>query len=138
MIVADTNLIAYLVIDGARTAEARRAYERDPLWVAPPLWRSEFLNVLVTSLRNKLLTKKQAHTAWETALQFVRHDERDPPALAILDQAIASGISAYDAHYVVLARMLNCAFVTADRTLTRRCPEKTTLLEDFISREVED
>lgn len=51
MIVADTNLIGYLAIQGIHTPKARTAYGRDAIWMVPPLWRSEFLNVLVTSVR---------------------------------------------------------------------------------------
>ena len=51
MIVADTNLIAYLLLPGPLTDRAGRVYERDPVWVAPPLWRSEFRNVLVLHVR---------------------------------------------------------------------------------------
>ena len=51
MIVADCNVLAYLVIPGARTSVAKQAFALDGDWTAPPLWRSEFLSVLATYLR---------------------------------------------------------------------------------------
>ena len=53
MIVADVNLVAYLPINGPFTSAARAALVRDPHWIAPSLWRHEFLNILATSVRQK-------------------------------------------------------------------------------------
>jgi hypothetical protein len=54
---ADTNLVAYLLIDGDATPQARAAWQKDPDWILPPLWRSEFLNVLATSVRHGVLDR---------------------------------------------------------------------------------
>ncbi len=45
MIVVDTNVVAYFLIDGPQTPNAEHALIKDPDWFAPPLWRSEFHNV---------------------------------------------------------------------------------------------
>ena len=55
MIVVDPNVIAYLLIEGERTEEARRAWLRDRDWLVPPLWRSDYLNVLWVSVRAAVL-----------------------------------------------------------------------------------
>ena len=51
MIVAGTNLIVCRAIPSPYTAAAERLLLRDPEWVAPDLWRSEFRNVLALYLR---------------------------------------------------------------------------------------
>ena len=62
MIVADTNLIAYFFIPGEHTADARRVFLKDPDWVAPLLWKSEFRNVVATYLRQGYFNLKDALT----------------------------------------------------------------------------
>jgi predicted nucleic acid-binding protein len=47
VIVADTNLLAYLVWKGATTPSAMLARARDKRWIAPALVRYELMNVLV-------------------------------------------------------------------------------------------
>ncbi len=53
MIVADSNIIAYLYLPSDYTGLAERLLEKDPYWVAPMLWRSELRNVLAAYLRRK-------------------------------------------------------------------------------------
>ena len=51
MIVVDTNVIAYLLLESEQTASTEVVAHKDPDWVAPHLWRSEFRNVLVLNMR---------------------------------------------------------------------------------------
>lgn len=60
MIVAGTNLIAYLLIDSAQTAQAEAILEKDGDWHAPSLWRHEFRNILATCVRANRLTRPMA------------------------------------------------------------------------------
>jgi len=46
MIVTDTNLIGYLFLTSAHSMLAERVFQKDPVWAAPLLWRSELRNVL--------------------------------------------------------------------------------------------
>ncbi len=47
MIVADTNIISYLLLPTSFSASVDTLYKTDSHWVAPILWKSEFRNVLV-------------------------------------------------------------------------------------------
>lgn len=133
MIVADVNLIVYLLIEGTRTAGAKQVYERDPVWVVPRLWRSEFLNVMASSVRAGMLTEHRAQSVWESALTLVGDAEQEPDPSEVLHLAVRRKVSAYDAQYVVVARMLGTVVVTGDRDLVRRCPEHAVLIDDFLS-----
>ena len=55
MIVVDTNILGYLYLQGEHTKQTEKALIKDPEWVAPVLWRSEFRNVLAYYTRSKIL-----------------------------------------------------------------------------------
>jgi predicted nucleic acid-binding protein len=122
VIVADTNLVSYLLLAGERTEEARRVWAKDPDWVLPPLWRSELLNVLATMVRVQQLEPRQAFSAWRSSREVFGRSEREPEAERVLAAAIEHGVSAYDAHFVALAEELGVPLVTCDRALAAACP----------------
>jgi len=69
MIVVDTNIIAYLYLQGEHTAQAEKVLQKDSEWMAPPLWRSEFRNVLAFYLRQGHLLLDDAQAImWEAEL----------------------------------------------------------------------
>jgi predicted nucleic acid-binding protein len=92
-------------------------WERDSDWVLPPLWRSEFLNVLATAVRTGLVDEEQAFQGWQDAATIVGRREHEPGGEAVLRTAIRYRISAYDAHFVAVAEQLGVKLVTADRKL---------------------
>ncbi|MCP9821885.1 type II toxin-antitoxin system VapC family toxin [Cyanobium sp. L1E-Cus] len=59
MIVVDTNVLAYLLLPGPKTSLAEALLLEQPRWTAPPLWRSEWRNVLSGYLRRELLLSFQ-------------------------------------------------------------------------------
>lgn len=131
MIVADTNLVAYLMIEGQRTSAARRVRARDPDWILPSLWRSEFLNVLATTVRARVINNEQAFEAWRAAVAVFGGCEREPGGEAVLRTAIRYSISAYDAHYVSLAEALGIKLVTGDKKLHQACEKISIPIEAF-------
>ncbi|HEV7427801.1 MAG TPA: type II toxin-antitoxin system VapC family toxin [Thermoanaerobaculia bacterium] len=131
MIVADKDLVAYLLIDGEKTALARAVWTADPLWMMPTLWRSEFLNVLTTSVRAKVLTLAEAHDTWNVAQTVFAHSEVEPSGDAVLQTAAARNLSAYDAQFVVAAADLEVRLITSDRRLLHACPDIAISPETF-------
>lgn len=127
MIAVDTNVIAYLLLDGPETGRARELLTRDPEWVAPPLWRSEFRNVLASYLRRHELALEDALVLCAAAGSVVSA-ERDPVEERVLALAAQSGCSAYDAEFVAVAEELDVPLVTADRALARRFPGRVEWL----------
>lgn len=129
MIVADTNLIACLALPTVWTESAERLFARDPEWVAPLLWRSEFRNVLAQHLRKGLLRYEQALALQEEMESLFRGREYEVTSLDVLTLVNESDCSAYDCEFVALARHLGVPLVTGDRRLVRCFPETVRHLE---------
>ena len=131
MIVADTNLIAYLMVLGDRTPQAKTAFRRDPLWVAPPLWRSEFRNALAVSIRHGVLSLEQAVAAAQHAETLLAGKEFAVQSAPVLTLALQSGCSACDCEFVALATDLGVPLITSDRTLAAKFPGIAVSLEAY-------
>ena len=129
MIVADTNVIAYLLIPSPFTVMAEQVYAQNPEWVAPTLWRSEFRNVLSLYMRRSLLSLDQAVALQEEAEDLLQGREFEVISADVLSLARDSGCSAYDSEFVALARFLGVPLVTADRRLARAFPQYARPLE---------
>ena len=134
MIVADVNLVAYLLLGGPERALAQRVLERDPVWAAPLLWRSEFRNVLATFMRHRDLSVSDAWRAHELADQLLSGQEFAVPGERVLALVASSTCSAYDCEYVALAEELAVPLVTADRQLLRAFADRAISPRDFVER----
>ncbi len=120
MIVADTNLIAYLLVRGQYSRQAESVYNKDSRWIAPLLWRSEFRNVLAFYQRRGLLGLDDALEVMDQAEQLMSGQEFEVVSSRVLRLAAASGCSAYDCEFVALAQELGVPLVTSDGTLVAK------------------
>ncbi len=132
MIVADTNVLAYLGIPSPYTELAEQLLLEDPDWVAPQLWRSELRNVLVLYLRQSLMTFDEAIRIQSAMEELLQDKEYDISSLDILSLANSSTASAYDCEFIALAKNFNTRLVTMDKKLTHAFPETAVLLTDAI------
>ena len=130
MIVADTNLIVYLFITGDQTSLAQKVLNKDPQWVVPPLWQSEFRNVLAAYIRRGM-GLKQANQILENAIQTLENRQVIPSNDEILELVKNSNCTAYDCEFIALAKQLDIKLVTADKQLLQQFPEYATSLEEF-------
>ncbi len=133
MIVADTNLIAYLLIAGPHSREAEAVYIKDPEWTAPLLWQSEFRNMLATSLRQALLGLEDALDLMARAELLMRGHEYRLASSRILRLATDSGCSAYDCEFVALALDLGVPLVTSDARVIRKFRPTAISMRAFCS-----
>ncbi len=123
MIVVDTNVVAYLLLPGPQTSQAEALLHAHPEWAAPPLWRSEWRNVLCGYLRRGLLDLQQVLALQHQAETLVIRHEEAVDSEAVLHLAASSGCSAYDCEFVAAASQLAVPLFTADRALLKAFPD---------------
>ena len=131
MIVSDTNLIVYLFITGDQTQLAQQALSKDSQWIVPPLWQSEFRNVLAAYIRRGMKLS-QAKQLMSNALRTFENRQILPPNEKVLDLIAESDCTAYDCEFVALAREVKIPLVTADKQLLNRFPDCAISLEEFV------
>ena len=129
MIVVDTNVIAYLYIEGDFTQQAITIYQRDSDWAVPYLWRSEFRNILTVYLRRNFLTLEECQELMNSAEELLGNSEFEPNSSDVLALASSCSLSAYDCEYIVLARQLSLKLVTNDKKIIKEFPEDTINLK---------
>lgn len=134
MIVADANLVLYLLVPGARTAEAEAVYRQDPAWAVPPLCLSEVRSVLLRYVRSGGLSMADAERIVARAEGLLAQHQVGVDSVAVLQLGHQSGCSAYDCEYVALAKALAVPLVTADRALRVAFGPLTRAPAEFLDR----
>lgn len=132
MIVADTNTIAYLYLPTEQTEDVVALLLRDPDWVAPLLWRSEFRNVLALYVRKNIIDLGTAMAIQAQAEIQFEDKEYTVNSSDVLALAERSGCSAYDCEFVYLADSLGLKLVTGDRKLLREFPDIAVTARDYL------
>ena len=131
MIVVDTNVIAYLLIPGPHQAAVDAVRKRDDDWRAPPLWQSEFRNVLTLCLRRKAMTLDVALDTLALAQEVMAPGETGVNGDLVLACAERLNLTAYDAEFVVLAEALDLPLVTLDQGILRACAPRALTPEAY-------
>jgi predicted nucleic acid-binding protein len=133
MIVVDTNIIVPLYMTSESTGQVLEILKIDAFWCSPPLWRSEFLNVLAGCLRRKSLTLDQARQIMQAALMTMAGSEIPVSPWHVLELTLASNCTAYDCEFVALAKELGVKLVTLDQQILAEFPE-TAISPDKLVR----
>jgi predicted nucleic acid-binding protein len=128
VIVADSNVIAYLYLPGEHTAAAEKLLASEPDWAAPVLWRSEFRNILAGYLRRGTLRFEHACRVQADAEDLLAGNEFTVESPAVLALVRDSTCSAYDCEFIALATALDTVVVTMDTQLLRSFPHRAVRL----------
>jgi len=133
VIVADADLLSYIVIPGSHSEVASLVYARDNQWVAPDNQRDELLNVVSKNLRGNKISFEAGKNALDEAALIVTYEQHAPSELELLDLSVKLRATTYDSAYVWLARHLNVRLVTGDKDLLQCVPDVAVSIEDFAS-----
>lgn len=112
-----------LVAGGDDGAAAQRLLRRDSAWTAPPILLSELRNVLVGFVRRGDITNEQAAAMSEDASAVLGGRIAGVSARQTITAALECGLTAYDAEFVVLARMLKVPLATSDSAILKGAPD---------------
>ena len=132
MIVVDTNIISYFYLNSEYSALAEQIFQRDPIWVAPLLWKSEFRNVLSIYLRKEIIEISVATEIIGLAEELFKDNEYEVNSFQVLKLANKSGCSAYDCEFVSLAKDLGLTLVTEDKKVLKNFQDTAQSMVNFL------
>ena len=130
MIVVDTNVLAYLLLPYEFSPQADALFKRDPEWVAPILWRSEFRNLLAGYVRRKTLTFDEVLKIQAEAEALLAGNEHEVDSRRVLELVRDSSCSAYDCEFIALAVRLGTKVVTMDGKMLKEFPQHAKALSE--------
>lgn len=131
MVAVDTNIVAYLLLEGDRTRDAQALFAHDADWRSESFLLVEFSNLLATYRRKGALGGVAAASLLASAERTMSRLVNLPHARAL---AIAGeyGVSAYDARFLGTAQGLGTRLVTEDAKLRSAAPELTRSLSQAL------
>ena len=132
MIIADTNIISYLLLPTSYTEMAEKLHKIDPVWSAPILWKSEFRNVLALYLRKEIISLNKALQLQETAESMIVQNEYDVPSSQVLALVNESSCSSYDCEFVALAQHFDTKLITEDKKILKEFPSTASSISNYL------
>jgi predicted nucleic acid-binding protein len=133
MIVVDTSVIASLWVPNDMEELAYKVLRKDPDWVAPLLWRSEFRNVLALYLRKNILELSTVLLSMQEAEQLMESHGYEVNSTQVLQLVHNSRCSSCDCEFVALADDLKVRMVTFDKQICREFSGIAIHPEKFIA-----
>lgn len=133
MIVVDTNTIAYLYLPTDYTNDVEALLDRDPHWIAPLLWRSEFRNILALYIRKNIIQMDAALQMQSQAEKQLAGNEYSVNSTTVLTLTEESGCSAYDCEFISIAKSLNLKLITADKKLIAAFSDVAMTAKDYLA-----
>jgi predicted nucleic acid-binding protein len=133
MLLIDTNIVAYLLIEGDYTEAAQDLHGRDPDWRSEAFLLVEFTNVLAAYLATKRMTFSLAQDFLTKAVALLDGKLARIPHPTVLALSDRYRVNAYDARFLALADHLGSRLVTEDARLRAAAPALTQSLAEALA-----
>jgi predicted nucleic acid-binding protein len=133
MIVVDTNVIAHLLLATEFQSVCYAIYKKDPEWIAPILWRSEYTNVLAKYMRADLMSPSDANLTMMDALDLMENRDFFANPSTVIKLLSMSKVSAYDAEFIALAIETRNRLISFDQKLINLFPDVAMHPSEFIA-----
>jgi predicted nucleic acid-binding protein len=133
MLLVDTNVVAYLLIEGDYTEAAQELRARDSDWRSEAFLLVEFTNVLVSSIARKRMTLSMAEDFLAKVFSLFDGKLGRVPQASVLAIATRHRVSAYDARFLSLADQLGSRLITEDARLRAAAPALTQSLAEALA-----
>ena len=133
MLLVDTNVVAYLLIEGDHTETAQELHTRDSDWRSEAFLLVEFTNVLVSSIARKRMTLSMAEDFLAKISSLFDGKLGRIPHASVLAIATRHRVSAYDARFLSLADQLGSRLITEDARLRAAAPALTQSLAEALA-----
>ncbi len=132
MIIVDTNVISYLLIPNEKYNQlAIKLYEKDKNWIAPSLWRYEFLSILTLYQRKTIIDPHICKQLFKKALEIV--ESRDLINVDYVFNAIEnSTLSTYDCNFVGLSNETGLPLLTEDKKILTQFSTNAVSMEKYL------
>ena len=133
MLLVDTNVVAYLLIEGDHTEAAQELHASDSDWRSEAFLLVEFTNVLVSSIARKRMTLSMAEDFLAKVFSLFDGKLGRIPHASVLAIATRHRVSAYDARFLSLADQLGSRLITEDDRLRAAAPALTQSLAEALA-----
>ena len=134
MIVVDTNIIVHMTFATPYSPMVSSLHQKNSVWEAPSLWKSEFLKVLSLYHRKGIINYDESLNALDFAERLIGGREHRVLAKSIVDVVINSACSSYDCEFVVLAQKLGTRLITYDNNIIQEFPDVAVNPDVYLSQ----
>jgi predicted nucleic acid-binding protein len=128
MIVVDSTVVPYLVIEGELTEEVRVLHGIDPDWVTPPILNHEILDVLAAVGAGEN-SWENVERIWKDLRQLLGSRQQIPDPVRSLRIAVENDLPGHEAQYLCLAASLGVPLVTESPRLLKVTSKAVTVRE---------